>query len=112
MKNLFVKSLSFSVMALLAGLFVSCGPQVTPEPDDPDKPVVDPTDSTVVEKPYVGDFALEVKTVAADYVEFLVTAPSEVEIAYQVVAEEMVTSPASLIRSHTNVGTSHHSSTR
>ena len=63
MKNLFVKSLSFSVMALLAGLFVSCGPQVTPEPDDPDKPIVDPTDSTVVEKPYVGDFALEVKKV-------------------------------------------------
>ncbi len=103
MKNLFVKSLSFSVMALLAGLFVSCGPQVTPEPDDPDKPIVDPNDSTVVEeKPYVGDFALEVKNVAADYVEFLVTAPSEVEIAYQVVAEEMVTSPAILFKDTKN----------
>ena len=84
MKNLFLKSLSFSVMAILAGLFVSCGPQVTPEPDDPDKPVVDPTDSTVVEDPYVGDFALEVKTVAADYVELLIKAPYEVEMAFQV----------------------------
>ena len=62
MKNLLFKSFFF---CLLAGVLIGC---------DEKKPVT--------EEPK--DFSLELKTVAADYVEVTVSAPSELEMAYVV----------------------------
>ena len=62
MKNLLFKSFFF---CLLAGVLIGC---------DEKKPVT--------EEPK--DFSLELKTVAADYVEVAVSAPSELEMAYVV----------------------------
>lgn len=97
MKNSLMKSLSFGIVALMTGLFIACGPQVTPEPEPGPEPGPGPDTEKPVD-PNVGDFALEVKSVAADYVELLVKAPAEVEIAYQVVSEEIVISPAVLFK--------------
>ncbi len=49
-----------------------------------------------------GDFSLELRTTEAEYVEFYVTAPSEIEIAYQVSTEaQKILSPAILFRNGT-----------
>ncbi|MBR5273829.1 MAG: hypothetical protein IKU33_01135, partial [Bacteroidales bacterium] len=66
----------------------SCGPKPTPGPG----PEPEPTPG----EEYVGDFAMEVKTVESDFVELIVTAPSKVDIAYVVDEEEMALSPAVL----------------
>lgn len=101
MKNLHFKFMAICMSVMIAGLFVGCGPDnVTPvEPDDPE--VEKPGPGPAVD-PNVGDFALEVKSVAADCVELLVTAPAEVEIAYQVVSEETLISPAVLFKDTKN----------
>lgn len=102
MKNSFMKSLSFGVTTLMMGLFIGCGPQVTPEPDDPNVIPGPGEDSTEVVDPNVGDFALELKTVAADYIVIAVKAPHKVDIAFQVLDEERVTSPAVLFKDEKN----------
>ncbi len=94
MKKSFFKFLSFSLAALMMGLFASCGPQNLPESDEPDEP----KDPSGITDPNVGDFRLEIKAITADYVEFLVTAPSKVDVAYQVLSEERQFSPAVLFK--------------
>lgn len=75
MKNLFLKS---SLLCLMAALIFGC------------KEPVGPVDGPA------GDFALELKTVEADFIEVEVTAPSEVEMAYVIGTEPQAISPAVL----------------
>ena len=81
MKNLLFKSFFF---CLLAGVLIGC---------DEKKPVT--------EEPK--DFSLELKTVAADYVEVTVNAPSELEMAYVVSEEPQALSAAVLFVTGTTV---------
>ena len=101
MKNSLMKSLSFGIVALMTGLFIACGPQVTPEPEPGPEPGPGPDTEKPVD-PNVGDFALEVKSLAADYVELLIKAPYEVEMAFQVVENEKMFSPAVLFKDEKN----------
>ena len=80
MKNLVFKSFFF---CLMAGLLVACV----------EKPVVEETK----------DFALEIKTVEADYVEVAVNAPSELEMAYVVSENPQALSAAVLFVTGTTV---------
>lgn len=96
-----MKSLSFGIVALMTGLFIACGPQVTPEPEPGPEPGPGPDIEKPVD-PNVGDFALEVKSLAADYVELLIKAPYEVEMAFQVVENEKMFSPAVLFKDEKN----------
>ena len=99
MKNSLLKSLSYGFAVMMAGLVMGCGPEVIPDVQEPvDKPEEQPSDTTEVTDPNIGDFALEVKTIEADCVEFLVKAPYEVEIAYQVLSEPKTFSPAVLFK--------------
>lgn len=81
MKNLLFKSFFF---CLLAGVLIGC---------DEKKPVT--------EEPK--DFSLELKTVAADYVEVAVSAPSELEMAYVVSEEPQALTAAVLFVTGTTV---------
>ena len=82
MKNLLFKSFFF---CLLAGVLIGC---------DEKKPVTE-------EEPK--DFSLELKTVAADYVEVTVNAPSELDMAYVVSEEPQALSAAVLFVTGTTV---------
>lgn len=103
MKNSILKSLSFGLVALMTGLFIACGPQVTPEPEPGPGPEPEPGPGTEQPAdPNIGDFALDVKSVAADYVELLIKAPHQVEMAFQVVEKEKMFSPAVLFKDEKN----------
>lgn len=99
MKNSLLKSLSYGFAVMMAGLVMGCGPEVIPDVQEPvDKPDEQPSDTTEVTDPNIGDFALELKSVEADGVELLVKAPYEVEIAYQVLRQPKTFSPAVLFK--------------
>ena len=90
MKNILMRVSSFCLAAAIGMFFVGCGPKPTPGPGPGPGPEPTPGEE------YVGDFALELKTVESDFVELIVTAPSKVDIAYVVDKEEMALSPAVL----------------
>ena len=81
MKTLLSGSFRFCVMMMAAILLFSCV-----RPVGPDAPEVGQEE----------EFALEVKGVGPDYVEILVKAPSEVEVAYTLDKEPLALSPAVL----------------
>ena len=75
MKNLLSIIRGLSVLTLLTMFAVSCGEE---------------------ENTGVGDFSLSVNETGADYVEFSVTAPETIEIAYLVSEEPQLVTPAVL----------------
>lgn len=89
MKNLLNKFPHLCVTLAAAVFMNACCPKnVEPEPE----PGPGPGD----EISYVGDFALETKTIGPDFIELIITAPSEVEMAYLLAEDPMAISPAVL----------------
>lgn len=107
MKKNFFKLALLCLMGISFGMFTGCGPEEEPAPDVevPDEPNGETPGEENDEKPEetLADFALELKSVGSDYVEFAVEAAKEVEMAYDVVLEPTLYSPVVLFKTGTKV---------
>ena len=102
MKKNLLKFALLCVLGASFGMLTGCGPEEeeAPNNENTETPGGNPGGTTDTEKPdeTLADFALELKSVGSDFVEFAVEAAKEVEIAYDVVEKPTLFSPAVLYR--------------